>query len=187
MRRVFSTSSLILGIVFFVLFMVAACVAYYMTAGVFVTSELAILYAVLGILGALGAVFRLFLFSGLFYAGCVLGWLTGRFVGSLEGAFAPKAGVICTFFLIGVFSLLGILLEVKRQKRRHRKRAAQREREEEAAAEAAKQALAREAARTPEAAVPTPGPAAPAAPSVSSSPPPSPPSDTTPSPPEEHT
>lgn len=129
MRKIFSIFSLILGIVFFAIFMVAACAAYYLTAGVFVTARLAVLYAGLGLLGAFSIVFRGYMFSALFYIGCALGWVTGRYVSTLEGEFAPTAGVIATFFLIGCFALVGLILEIGRLKRRRRKRAERRQAE----------------------------------------------------------
>jgi apolipoprotein N-acyltransferase len=129
MRKVFSVSSLILGILFFVVFIVAACSAYYLTAGVFVTAELAALYAGLGFLGAFAVVFRGYIFSTLFYIGCALGWATGHYVSTLEGDFAPTAGVITTFFLIGCFALVGFILEMRRLRRRRRKRMEQRQAE----------------------------------------------------------
>ncbi len=141
MRKIFSTSTLILGIVFFVLFMVAACAAYYMTAGVFVTSQIAILYAALGLLGALGVVFRFYVFSILFYLGCALGWMSGQYIASLQGDFAPQAGIISTFFMIGAFSLIGLLFEIKRQRRHLRKKAEAREAERMAEEARKQQAL----------------------------------------------
>jgi len=119
-RKVFSVSSLILGITFFAVFIVAACAAYYLTAGVFVTAELAVLYAALGLLGALAVVVRGYIFAVLFYIGCALGWATGYYVSTLEGDFAPTAGVITTFFVIGCFTLVGLVVEMRRiRHRRH--------------------------------------------------------------------
>jgi len=132
MNKVFRLSSLIFGIVFFAVFMTAACVAYYMTAGVFVTANLAALYAVLGALGALAIMFRRYLFASFFYTGCALGWATGHYVSTLKGDFAPTAGVIATFFLIGAFSLVGLILEWGLFRRRSRKKAEQRQAEREA-------------------------------------------------------
>lgn len=132
MNKVFRLSSLIFGIIFFAVFMTAACVAYYLTAGVFVNANLAALYAVLGALGAFAIMFRRYLFAGFFYTGCALGWLTGHYVSTLKGEFAPTAGVIATFFLIGAFSLVGLILEWGLFKRRRRKKAEQREAERQA-------------------------------------------------------
>jgi F0F1-type ATP synthase assembly protein I len=127
MRKVFSVSSLIVGIFFFVIFMVAAAAAYYLTAGVFVSANLAILYAALGLCGALAVVFHRYIFAVLFYIGCALGWATGHYIGTLSGDFAPTAGVIATFFLIGCFALIGFTLEVRRVRRSLRKKAEQKE------------------------------------------------------------
>ncbi|NCB62930.1 MAG: hypothetical protein EOM52_04840 [Clostridia bacterium] len=128
-KKLFSGPVLLCGLLAFVLFMVAACAAYYFTAKVFVTAELAVLYAVLGLLGGLALVFRRRLFAAFFYIGCILGWLTGNFVASLEGAFAPTAGVICTFFLIAVFALIGGALEWSLWKRRRAKEIRRREKQ----------------------------------------------------------
>jgi hypothetical protein len=132
MGKVFRVSSLIVGLVFFAVFMVAACAAYYLTAGVFVTSSMAALYAALGLLGALSMVLRAYIFASLFYIGCALGWATGHYVSTLQGDFAPTAGVIATFFLIGCFGLVGFLLEVGRLRRRLRRKAEKREAERQA-------------------------------------------------------
>lgn len=167
MRKIFSTSTLILGIIFFVLFMVAACAAYYMTAGVFVTSQIAILYAALGLLGALGVVFRFYVFSILFYIGCALGWMSGQYIASLQGDFAPQAGVISTFFMIGAFSIIGLLFEIKRQRRRLRKKAEAKEAER-----MAEDARKQQALQTQHDSPLSTGPAATAAPAASAGSPP---------------
>lgn len=143
MSKVFRLSSLITGIVVFAIFMAAACIAYYMTAGVFVDANLAILYAVLGALGALAMMFRRYLFSILFYIGCALGWMTGHYVSTLKGEFAPTAGVITTFFLIGAFSLVGLIAEFGLFRRRRRKKA-ERQEAERLAEERRQQALLEE-------------------------------------------
>jgi len=132
MRKLCSVSSLILGIVLFAGFTAAACLAYYTTAGVFVTAQLAALYAALGLLGALAVVFRWYTFAFLFYAGCALGWAAGNYIGSLNGDFAPTAGVITASFLMCAFALVGLILEVGRQKNRMRRKAARREAERQA-------------------------------------------------------
>ncbi len=148
MRKIFSVSSLILGIIFFAIFIVAACAAYYLTAGVFVTSELAILYAALGLMGALAVVFRGYIFAVLFYIGCALGWATGHYISTLEGDFAPTAGVIATFFLIGCFGLVGLLLEIGRLRRRRRRKAEQRETERQAEQQRQNELMAEQEARS---------------------------------------
>lgn len=135
MRKIFSVSSLILGVIFFVLFIVAACAAYYLTAGEFVSDKVAILYVALGLLGAIGVVFRAYVFAFLFYVGCALGWMTGHYVATLEGDFSDTAGVITTFFLIGVFALIGLLLQISHIKRRRRKKEKRQEAEERKEAE----------------------------------------------------
>lgn len=141
MRRIFSVASLIVAVVFFALFMTVACTAYYLTHGQFISSELAAIYAALGLLGALSVVLRRYLFSILFYLGCALGWGAGLWVGTLKGSFAPTAGNIASVFLICCFSLIGFTLEIKgvrkRQKVRRQEKEAAREREAQAKAEAA--------------------------------------------------
>jgi len=131
-RKLFSVSSLILGIIFFAVFMVAAVAVYYLTAGVFVTSRVAMLYTVLGLLGALAVVLRQYIFATLFYIGCALGWASGHYVSTLEGEFTATAGVITTFFLIGCFALVGLVLEVRRLRRRLRRKAEERRLERQA-------------------------------------------------------
>lgn len=140
MNKVFRLSSLIMGILFFAIFMALACIAYYMTAGVFVDANLAVLYAVLGALGALAMMFRRYLFAVLFYVGCALGWVTGHYVSTLKGEFAPTAGVIATFFIIGAFSLVGLISEFGLFRRRRRKKA-ERQEAERLAEERRQQAL----------------------------------------------
>lgn len=120
-KKPVSTATLLVGVVAFLIFLVAACAAYYVTTGVFVSAQIAGIYAILGALGALALLFRMKLFPLFFYVGCVLGWLSGRFVGGLDGDFAPTAGLICTFGLILFFSLVGTLLEWKAFQRRRRK------------------------------------------------------------------
>ena len=65
--------------------------------------------------------------------GCGLGWGAGWFVSGLKGDFAPTAGTICTFFLIGLFALLGIIAQWQAMKK---KLARRREEKERARAEA---------------------------------------------------
>ncbi|MCI2106395.1 MAG: hypothetical protein LKK00_06685 [Intestinimonas sp.] len=137
MKKYLNGPSIFLGLICFAVFMVAACAFYYLTAGVFVSAEVAALYAALAALGGLAVIFCRFLFAIFFYIGCLLGWLSGRYIGSLEGAFAPTAGLICTFFLISVFSLIGVYLEYHRIRRSIRKSRARREQEEQKSSAAA--------------------------------------------------
>ena len=143
----FSSATLLTGVAAFIVFLVAACAAYYTTAGVFVTAQIAAVYAVLGALGALALLFRRKLFALFFYVGCVLGWLSGNFVGGLEGDFAPTAGLICTFGLILLFAVLGGVLEWKAFRRRRRKEQARLERQQKEDAAREEQLIAQQAAK----------------------------------------
>lgn len=135
MKKVFRVSSLLLGLLCFVCFMVVSCGAHYMTTGLFPDAEPVTAYAVLGAVGGVTVILRRYRFAVLFYFGTVLGWMTGQFIGGLEGDFAPTAALIATWFLIGVFALLGLLAEVWHLKRVHRKKLARREAEQKAEAE----------------------------------------------------
>ena len=79
--------------------------------------------------------------------GCVLGWLSGNFVGGLEGDFAPTAGLICTFGLILLFAVLGGVLEWKAFRRRRRKEQARLERQQKEDAAREEQLIAQQAAK----------------------------------------
>lgn len=163
-KKLINGPLLLSGLIAFVLFMVAGCAAYYLTAKVFISAELAVLYALLGLLGALALVLRRRIFAVLFYVGCALGWLTGHFVSSLEGSFAPTAGVICTFFLIAAFAVIGGALEWNLWQRKRAKDKARRE-QQRLEDEAREQALMDEQAAQVAAAAEQPSPAAdPAAP-----------------------
>ncbi len=170
-KKPFSTTTLLVGVVAFVLFLVAACAAYYVTTGVFVSAQIAGIYAVLGALGALALLFRMKLFPFFFYVGCVLGWLSGRFVGGLDGDFAPTAGLICTFGLILLFSLLGTLLEWKAFQRRRRKERERLERQQKEDAAREQALLAQQAAKVEtKQDLSAPAPAATAAPTITQAP-----------------
>lgn len=147
MKKYLNGPSLICALVAFTLFMVASCTAYYWTAGVFVTAQIAILYVVLGALGALALLLRRVWFSFFFYIGCLLGWASGRFVGGLEGEFAPTAGLICTFFLIAVCAAIGVALEWKRFQFRRRKDKAHREQQRQEDEERERRLLDKQAAK----------------------------------------
>lgn len=134
MKKYFSGPSLLCALLVFVLFVVAACAAHYWTAGVFVSAQVALVYVGLAAAGALALLFRRVWFALFFYAGCALGWASGRFVGSLEGEFAPTAGLICAFFLMAVFTVLGAALEWKsfqRRRKRERERLERQRREDQ--------------------------------------------------------
>lgn len=146
-KKSFRSATLLTGVVAFLVFLVAACAAYYMTAGVFVTAQIAAVYAVLGALGALALLFRRKLFALFFYVGCVLGWLSGNFVSGLEGDFAPTAGLICTFGLILLFAVLGSVLEWKAFRRRRRKEQARLERQQKEDAAREEQLIAQQATK----------------------------------------
>lgn len=142
MKKYLNGPSILVGLVCFAVFMVAASAFYYLTAGVFVSAELATLYAVLAALGALAVVFHRFLFSIFFYIGCLLGWLSGQYVGGLEGSFAPTAGIITAFFLIAVFALIGTYLEYRHIRRGIQRARARRERKQQEEREAREKAAA---------------------------------------------
>ena len=156
-KKSFSSATLLTGVAAFIVFLVAACAAYYMTAGVFVTAQIAAVYAVLGALGALALLFRRKLFALFFYVGCVLGWLSGNFVGGLEGDFAPTAGLICTFFLMAVFAFIGAWLEWKRFRHRRRKEKDRRERQQQEDEARERALLAQQQAKAAAAQPPAPG------------------------------
>lgn len=121
-KPLFTLKRFVTALVCFALFLVAGIGSYYMTAGEFVTADIAAIYLALALVGALGVFFRLWWFAALFYVGCALGWTSGVYVSSLKGDFAPTAGTICTFFLIAVFTLLGLMLQWKIGKKKRAKR-----------------------------------------------------------------
>ncbi len=129
-KPLFTLRRFVTALICFVAFLVVGIGAYYMTAGEFVTADIAVIYVALALVGALGAFFRLRWFAVLFYMGCILGWVSGGYISSLKGEFAPAAGTICTFFLIAVFTLLGVMFQWKAIKK---KRAKRREQEHQAA------------------------------------------------------
>lgn len=129
MKKYFSGPALLCALFAFLLFVVAACAAHYWTAGVFVTAQLALLYVILGAVGALALFLRRVWFALFFYIGCALGWAAGWFVGALEGDFAPTAGLICTYFLMAVFAIIGAWLECKHIRRRRQRERDRRERQ----------------------------------------------------------
>lgn len=122
-RPIFTISRLVMALAFFVAFLVIGIGGDYYAAGELMSGELAAIYALLALLGALGVFFRLRRFSFLYYTGCIMGWGAGWFVAGLRGSFAPTAGTITTFFLIGVFALVGMLEQIRsfRVKRAKRK------------------------------------------------------------------
>lgn len=133
----FTTVNLVVSIVCLLVFLVAGVGAYYLMTGSFVSQSLAVVYAVLALAGALAVLFRRNRFAILYYVGCVMGWGVGQAISRLNGAFAPTAGVIVTFFFIGVFVLFGIIAEAKGIKRRRLKKREAKQAEEERAAVAA--------------------------------------------------
>lgn len=143
-----SAARLGLALACFAAFLVAGLGAYYLTVGEFVTAELAGVYALLSLVGAGAVLLRLRWFAVPYYAGCVLAWVCGSYVGTLKGEFAPTAGAITAAFLIAVFTLFGLIFQWRsfRKKRQHRK-------EEKAKAEAQAKAAAEENAQKEAAAV----------------------------------
>jgi len=134
----FTISRFVFSLLCFAAFLVIGIGGYYMAVGEFVTARLAAIYAVLALVGAAAVLLRLRRFVLLYYIGCALGWWAGWFISGLKGDFAPTAGSICTFFLIAVFALLGLMAQWKDfQKRRVRKKEAQAAEEKRLAAERA--------------------------------------------------
>lgn len=132
-KPLFTLRRFVTALVCFALFLVVGIGAYYMTAGEFVTADIAMIYVALALVGSLGAFFRLRWFAVLFYLGCALGWTSGVYISALKGDFAPTAGTISTFFLIAVFTLLGVMFQWKAIKK---KRARRKEQELQAAVQA---------------------------------------------------
>ena len=132
-RPLFTAANLVSAIVSFAAFLAIGLTGYYLSAGEFVSAQLAVVYAALALAGAMAVFLRLYRFTLLYYAGCALGWGAGWFIAGLKGDFAPTAGTICTFFIIAVFAVFGMLAQFKSLKKR-------RERRKEAEAQAAAQA-----------------------------------------------
>ncbi len=153
-----------LGVICFLVFLIAACGLYYVQNQVFPSGRLVTVYAVLGALGALALIFRRYAFACLFWGGTVLGYVSGSYVGGLEGDFAPTAGLIVLVGCIVLFTLIGVVVEAKRVARGRRKakerqeqeRAAETERQRKLMAEQEEKARAAAAARrvSPETAAP---------------------------------
>ena len=139
-RPLFTAANLVSAIVSFAAFLAIGLTGYYLSAGEFVSAQLAVVYAALALAGALAVFLRLYRFTLLYYAGCALGWGAGWFIAGLKGDFAPTAGTICTFFIIAVFAVFGMLAQFKSRKKRRARR-------KEAEAQAAREeALAQEEA-----------------------------------------
>lgn len=131
-RPFFTVSNLAAALLCFAAFLAVGLGGYYAAVGEFVSARLAAVYTVLAVVGGVAVLLRLRRFIVLYYLGCALGWAAGWFVSGLKGDFAPTAGTICTFFLIGVFTLFGLIFEGKGAKKRRVRR-----KEEQARAEAA--------------------------------------------------
>ena len=139
---IFSMSNLVIALIGFVVYLVGGISLYYMNVGHFVDAQLFGLYLILAAVGALALFFRWYWFAAFYFAGSVLAWFCGKFVGGLKGAFAPTAGFIAMVAIIVVFSVLGFMLQWKSfQKKWARKRE---ERESAKAAKAAEEARRRE-------------------------------------------
>lgn len=139
-KPLFTLRRFVTALVCFALFLVVGIGAYYMTAGEFVTADIAMIYVALALVGSLGAFFRLRWFAVLFYLGCALGWISGVYISALKGDFAPTAGTISTFFLIAVFTLLGVMCQWKAIKKKRARRKEQELQEALRAEEERKQA-----------------------------------------------
>ena len=151
-RPLFTIRRFVMALLFFSGFLIIGIGGSYMAAGELVSGQIAAVYAVLALIGAVSVFFRLRWFALLFYIGCAIGWGVGWWVSGLNGAFAPTAGSICTVFLIAVFTLLGALEQGKVIRRRRERRrqeeiaAAAQAQEERNRAELAQARAAREAA-----------------------------------------
>lgn len=163
MKKRLNGPILLCALLAFAIFVVVACAAHYWSTGVFVTAQIALLYAALGAVGGLAILFRRVLLALFFYVGCGLGWLAGRAVAGLEGDFAPTAGLICTIFLIALFGLVGLYLEWRGFRRRRRKEKARREQQQLEEAERERKLLEEQQTKTAAPATTT-APATPAAP-----------------------
>lgn len=139
-KPLFTLRRFVTALVCFALFLVVGIGAYYMTAEEFVTADIAMIYVALALVGSLGAFFRLRWFAVLFYLGCALGWISGVYISALKGDFAPTAGTISTFFLIAVFTLLGVMFQWKAIKKKRARRKEQELQEALRAEEERKQA-----------------------------------------------
>ncbi len=137
-RPFFTVARLAAALLCFAAFLVIGLAGYYLSAGEFVSAELAAVYCALDLVGAGAVLLRLGHFAVLYYIGCALGWAAGWFIAGLKGDFAPTAGAICTFFLIGVFSLFGAIA----QWRAIRRKLARRREEKKAAADQLSEELA---------------------------------------------
>lgn len=126
-RSRFGVNNLVWALVSFALFMAVGLGGHYMAVGEFVTAKLAGIYAVLALVGAVAVLLRFWRFSLFFYLGCGLGWGAGWYVSGLKGEFAPTAGMICTFFLIGLFALLGAISQWQAIKKKLARRKEERE------------------------------------------------------------
>lgn len=131
MKKYFNGPALLSALLALALFVAAAGAARYWDTGVFMGAQEALVYVILGAAGALALLLRRVLLAFLFYVGCGLGWLAGRYIGSLNGDFAPTAGLIATFFLIALFTLLGLSLEWSLFRRRRKKAKSRRERQQQ--------------------------------------------------------
>lgn len=130
-----STVRLGLAVACFVVFMVVGLGAYYAAVGEFVTGELASLYALLALTGAAAVLLSLWWFALPYYAGCVLGWICGSYVGGLKGEFAPAAGGYTAAFCIILFALLGLFLQWRSLRKKLRRWREERAKKKETAAE----------------------------------------------------
>lgn len=139
-RPFFTASNLAAALLCFAAFLAVGLGGYYAAVGEFVSARLAAVYAVLALVGGVAVLLRLRRFILLYYLGCALGWAAGWFISGLKGEFAPTAGTICTFFLIGVFALFGVILEGRGLKKRRARRKEEQARDAEEAARQASEA-----------------------------------------------
>lgn len=139
-RPFFTVSNLAAALLCFAAFLAVGLGGYYAAVGEFVSARLAAVYTVLALVGGVAVLLRLRRFTLLYYLGCALGWAAGWFISGLKGEFAPTAGTICTFFLIGVFALFGVILEGRGLKKRRARRKEEQARDAEEAARQASEA-----------------------------------------------
>lgn len=123
-KPLFTMRRVVTALICFAAFLLVSMGGFYMSAGEFVSANLAAIYAALALVGALAVFFRMRRFAFFYYMGCVLGWVAGWYISGLKGEFAPTFGTICTIAFIAVFSVLGLMSQWDGWKKRREKRKA---------------------------------------------------------------
>lgn len=117
MNKITNFKALITAMILYAVFLVLICGLYYIDKGVFVSAEFAMRYAVIGAVGAVPILFRRYFFGILFLCGGLLGYIIEGFFSSLEGSFAPTAGLIANLSVLVIFTIVGLAIEVWRIRR----------------------------------------------------------------------